>query len=129
MNQMLSYLGDGGWLMALLTAVGLAQGALVLALIGALRAARLAQAQDLLAPLRAVVAALPLLGLLGTVGGMMLCFDGSAAGGDPAQIASGVAAALHTTHYALGMAVPGLLAERLLSAAVTDRSLQADAHV
>lgn len=115
MLELWGYLDDGGWLMLLLTGLGLAQAALAVALILALREGQLALAGDLLAPLRAVVAALPLLGLLGTVGGMMICFEGTAAGGDPARIAAGVAAALHTTHYALGMAVPGLAAERLLA--------------
>ncbi|MCB9525632.1 MAG: MotA/TolQ/ExbB proton channel family protein [Myxococcales bacterium] len=63
----------------------------------------------------ALVAAAPLLGLLGTVGGMIDTFDALTAVGDPRQgISGGISAALTTTQMGLAVAIPGLVMERLL---------------
>lgn len=66
---------------------------------------------------RAIVAVAPLAGLLGTVSGMIEMFDGlseqvlhSQDGG----IAGGIAEALLTTELGLAIAIPGLLASRML---------------
>jgi biopolymer transport protein ExbB/TolQ len=67
----------------------------------------------------ALVASAPLLGLLGTVGGMITTFDALEGRGDPtAGVAGGVGAALLTTQLGLAVAIPGLLAHALLGARV-----------
>lgn len=74
--------------------------------------ARLERHQALIVTL---VAAAPLLGLLGTVGGMIDTFDALTAVGDPRQgISGGISAALTTTQTGLAVAIPGLVMERLL---------------
>lgn len=65
--------------------------------------------------LRALVAAAPLLGLLGTVSGMIDSFDGLVAGGRLADIGQGIGHALRTTQYGLAVAVPGIIVERVIS--------------
>jgi biopolymer transport protein ExbB len=68
--------------------------------------------------LSALVVAAPLLGLLGTVSGMMETFgslgDGSLHSAD-GGIAAGVSEALITTQMGLAVAIPGLLVGRVLS--------------
>jgi biopolymer transport protein ExbB len=68
--------------------------------------------------LSALVVAAPLLGLLGTVSGMMETFgslgDGSLHSSD-GGIAAGVSEALITTQMGLAVAIPGLLVGRVLS--------------
>jgi biopolymer transport protein ExbB len=66
---------------------------------------------------RAIVAVAPLLGLLGTVGGMIETFDSlgdmslfAQSGG----IAGGISLALFTTQMGLAVAIPGLLIGRIL---------------
>lgn len=67
--------------------------------------------------LRALVLVAPLLGLLGTVGGMVEMFEalhgGSAALGR-GSVAGGISTALITTQLGLIIGVPGLVAARLL---------------
>jgi biopolymer transport protein ExbB len=67
---------------------------------------------------RALVSVSPLLGLLGTVTGMVTMFDGlgSGSGFDAGEtaIARGIAEALHATELSLVVAVPGYFASRLL---------------
>ena len=58
-----------------------------------------------------LIAAAPMTGLLGTVGGMLDMFDGLAAGGGKqsmAMIASGMKEALFTTLTGLVIALPGM---------------------
>lgn len=69
------------------------------------------------AVIETLVVAAPLLGLLGTVRGMVTTFEAltdmalfSQSGG----VAGGIAEALVTTQMGLGIAIPGLLAHRLL---------------
>lgn len=69
------------------------------------------------AMINTLIASAPLLGLLGTVSGMIVTFDGittmsffSQHGG----IASGISEALSTTQMGLAIALPGLLVEQLL---------------
>lgn len=61
--------------------------------------------------LTALTAAAPLLGLLGTVGGMVQTFHGvAAAAGDMAtRVSDGVSQALVTTQFGLVVAIPGIL--------------------
>ena len=74
----------------------------------------LAEGRDVL---RALVAAAPLLGLLGTVSGMVELFDalhGSAAAVGRGSVAGGISTALVTTQLGLVIGVPGLFAARAL---------------
>jgi len=64
----------------------------------------------------ALAGAAPLLGLLGTVAGMIKTFDAvaAAAGDTGSRVASGISEALITTQYGLVVAIPGLFGvERL----------------
>jgi len=64
-----------------------------------------------------LVASAPLLGLLGTVSGMIVTFDGireMALFTQTGGIAGGIAEALSTTQMGLAIALPGLLVEQLL---------------
>lgn len=64
---------------------------------------------------RALTAALPLLGLLGTVTGMVATFGDLGQGGAAAQQASrGIALALATTQYGMCLAIPAVLWEWVL---------------
>lgn len=97
----------------------------------AIRACAIADADALArgsALILALAAALPLLGLLGTVTGMIGTFHGLGAGGSAARHAgSGISLALTATQYGMALAVPAILWERLLaqraSALALDREL------
>lgn len=66
--------------------------------------------------IRALIAVAPLLGLLGTVNGMIATFDGlTSAGASASRIGTGVSEALITTQLGLTVAAPALLIECLLS--------------
>lgn len=68
-------------------------------------------------PVLATVGALgPLLGLLGTVGGMILTFEAIkiAGAGEIGQLAGGIAQALITTFAGLTVAIPAVVAHRYL---------------
>lgn len=73
-----------------------------------------------LAMIRALTTSLPLLGLLGTVSGMVVTFGGLAHAAGPGSAAvareasAGIGLALTATQYGMGLAIPGLLAEWLL---------------
>ena len=71
-------------------------------------------ARGLLA-IRTLVATAPLLGLLGTVTGMIGTFNSMEVGNDPGGISFGISHSLRTTQYGLAIAAPALLAERMLS--------------
>lgn len=68
-----------------------------------------------------IVAVSPLLGLLGTVSGMIKTFNAiSDAGvGNPTALAEGIAEALIATAAGLGVAIPALISYRYLSSKVT----------
>lgn len=67
--------------------------------------------------LHLVASVSPLLGLLGTVSGMIRAFNALAAGGagDPALLAGGISEALLTTAAGLCVAIPALVLHRLLA--------------
>ncbi len=66
-----------------------------------------------LSALGTIASAAPLLGLLGTVIGMIEIFGsqapGGATGGNPAQLAHGISIALYNTAFGLMVAIPALL--------------------
>ena len=77
-----------------------------------------------LAALATIASAAPLLGLLGTVIGMIEIFGSQAggvsgaAGGNPAQLAQGISIALYNTAFGLIVAIPSLIFWRYFRARV-----------
>ena len=64
--------------------------------------------------IRSCIVIAPLLGLLGTVTGMIDTFESILRGGYIAEMSDGIRKALLTTQYGLAIAAPGLIAERVL---------------
>ena len=78
-----------------------------------------------LAALATIASAAPLLGLLGTVIGMIEIFgsqapSGGASGGNPAQLAHGISIALYNTAFGLIVAIPALIFWRYFRARVDE---------
>ena len=71
------------------------------------------QLERYLSALGTIASAAPLLGLLGTVIGMIEIFGsqapGAAGGGNPAQLAHGISIALYNTAFGLIVAIPALI--------------------
>ncbi len=67
--------------------------------------------------LQTIASVSPLLGLLGTVEGMIKVFNAISAGGvgNPGSLATGISEALITTAAGLGVAIPAFLGQRYLS--------------
>jgi biopolymer transport protein ExbB len=85
--------------------------------------------QRYLGALGTIASAAPLLGLLGTVIGMIEIFANqtsglSGAAADPAQLAHGISVALYNTAFGLMVAIPSLIAWRLLRAKVDAYTLE-----
>ncbi|WP_309682739.1 MotA/TolQ/ExbB proton channel family protein [Polaromonas sp.] len=84
------------------------------------------QLERYLAALATIASAAPLLGLLGTVIGMIEIFGSQAggggvshaAGGNPAQLAQGISIALYNTAFGLMVAIPALIFWRYFRARV-----------
>jgi biopolymer transport protein ExbB len=74
--------------------------------------------------LATIASAAPLLGLLGTVIGMIEIFGsqsgGGATGGNPAQLAHGISVALYNTAFGLIVAIPALIFWRYFRARVDE---------
>ena len=89
------------------------------------------QLERYLAALATIASAAPLLGLLGTVIGMIEIFGyqagggsvNSAAGGNPAQLAQGISIALYNTAFGLIVAIPALIFWRYFRARVDSHLL------
>ena len=79
-----------------------------------------------LSALATIASAAPLLGLLGTVIGMIEIFGsqaggaGSGVGGNPAQLAQGISIALYNTAFGLIVAIPSLIFWRYFRARVDE---------
>jgi biopolymer transport protein ExbB len=72
-----------------------------------------------LSALGSIASAAPLLGLFGTVVGMIEIFGSQAPGtGNPAQLAHGISVALYNTAFGLVIAIPSLVAWRYFRARV-----------
>ncbi len=78
-----------------------------------------------LSALATIASAAPLMGLFGTVVGMIEIFGsqstaGGATGGNPAQLAQGISIALYNTAFGLIVAIPSLIFWRYFRARVDD---------
>lgn len=77
-----------------------------------------------LSALATIASAAPLLGLLGTVIGMIEIFGsqspGATTGGNPAQLAHGISTALYNTAFGLIVAIPSLIFWRYFRTRVDD---------
>jgi biopolymer transport protein ExbB len=78
-----------------------------------------------LSALATIASAAPLMGLFGTVVGMIEIFGsqssaGGATGGNPAQLAHGISVALYNTAFGLIVAIPSLIFWRYFRARVDD---------
>lgn len=80
-----------------------------------------------LSALGTIASAAPLLGLLGTVVGMIEIFGASGvtggAGGNPAELAHGISVALYNTAFGLIVAIPSLIAYRHFRTRIEDHTL------
>jgi biopolymer transport protein ExbB len=80
------------------------------------------QLEKYLSALATIASAAPLLGLLGTVIGMIEIFgaqgSGGGMGGNPAQLAHGISVALYNTAFGLIVAIPSLIFWRYFRARV-----------
>lgn len=86
-----------------------------------------AQLQRYLGALATIASAAPLLGLLGTVIGMIEIFgaqNSAGGGGDPAQLAHGISVALYNTAFGLIVAIPALIFWRYFRARIDGYLLQ-----
>jgi len=70
--------------------------------------------------LGAIGSVAPLLGLLGTVVGMIDIFASQQAGSNPQQLAQGISIALYSTAFGIIVAVPSVLAYRIFRARIDD---------
>ena len=82
-----------------------------------------------LGALATIASAAPLLGLLGTVVGMIEIFGaqggtGAAGSGNPEQLAHGISVALYNTAFGLIVAIPALIFWKFFRARVDDFALQ-----
>ncbi len=106
----------GGPALWAIAAVGLwVYAALCLAALDARRAPQRARAR--LTPTRAGIAAAPLLGLLGTVGGLIDSLEGLMTAGRAEALAAGIGRAMLTTEYGLLVAAPALVLAGLVERA------------
>lgn len=64
--------------------------------------------------IHALIALAPVLGLLGTVNGMIATFRGLENGTASLSVGTGIHAALYSTEYGLALAIPAFLLSRLL---------------
>lgn len=114
LDELAALLTRGGLCMMAIAALGLVAYGLLAAHLLRLRltdrplAAARACHRDLTL-IRACVGAAPLLGLLGTVTGMVITFEGLLSSGEVDAVAKGVGQALLTTQYGLMVAIPGTL--------------------
>ena len=118
MNSIVYWYQSGGPLMPALSLLSIALYALAIerlyATFGPNRRNE-APARKGILILRAMVAAAPLLGLLGTVSGMIESFEALMNGGRIAELGHGIGYALRTTQYGLAIAVPAIIIERVIS--------------
>lgn len=119
-----SWFGAGGAMMWILLALGVALYAALGAKLFALADASRTDHEDGFGLLRALIGAAPLLGLLGTVNGIILSFDGIVDGGAVEQMSSGIGHALRTTQYGLAISAPALLVERIAARWARRRALE-----
>jgi len=121
--EMLRFLASGGPIMIPIAVVSIALWYLIagraIAVAFARRSGHISRVDETtlrsgISVIHALIATAPLLGLLGTIHGIVIAFDVlTLSGGAPAQeLSGGIAQALITTEAGLGVAVPALFAIR-----------------
>lgn len=114
MSAVSSWFQGGGPVMPALLAVGLILYTILIERVLAVAFGRPLTPEGL-APVRALIAAAPLLGLLGTVSGLIESFSALMEEAQVREIGVGIGHALRTTQYGIALAAPALLFERTLS--------------
>lgn len=116
MTRAFAWFDMGGPVMPALLVIGLVLYALLFARLLALATGRVPRESPdaSLTVIRALIGAAPLLGLLGTVSGLIVGFDAMLREAHLAEVGHGIAHALHTTQYGMALAAPALLLERLV---------------
>lgn len=116
MTRALQWFEMGGPVMPALLVVGLVLYTLLFRRLIALTAGRVpAEEPDVsLQIIRALIGIAPLLGLLGTVSGLIEGFDAMLREARLTEVGHGIAHALHTTQYGMALAAPALLLERII---------------
>jgi len=124
MSDAIALFKTGGAVMAALGALATVLCFLIVERFLATRARAAAPEVDEAAPpgiglrrmglIRAGIVVAPLLGLLGTVTGMIETFNTIGHGGTITEMSAGISKALLTTQYGLAIAAPALVAERIL---------------
>ena len=129
--EVLAWFGDGGPVMAVLSVLAVVLAFLMVERLldvrarcrerrGAARGTR-SSAEEVsvmglrrMGMIRACILAAPLIGLFGTVTGMIETFESIMRGGYLGEMSAGISKALLTTQYGLAIAVPGLIGESVL---------------
>lgn len=110
-----AWFAEGGPVMPSLLGVGLVLYALLLERGLGIAAGESYDPDRDFGVVRALIAAAPLLGLLGTVSGLIESFDALLEDSRIRQIGVGIGHALRTTQYGIALAAPALLLERILT--------------
>ena len=116
MTRALEWFEMGGPVMPALLIVGMVLYALLFSrMLTLLTESVVTESPDVsLIVIRALIGVAPLLGLLGTVSGLIVGFDAMLREARMAEVGHGIAHALHTTQYGMALAAPALLLERLI---------------
>ena len=122
MTAVVAWFESGGPVMPALLLVGLLLYMLLFERAMRLFGGARAPTDDSFVLIRALIGAAPLLGLLGTVGGLIDSFDALVEEARIREVGVGIGHALRTTQYGMALAAPALLFERLLHRASQQRS-------
>ena len=114
MSEVIIWFQTGGPVMPALLAVGLLLYTLLFERLLRLWQGKLQVSDAGFMVVRALIGAAPLLGLLGTVSGLIESFDALVEDARVRQIGVGIGHALRTTQYGIALAAPAVLFERLL---------------
>ncbi len=115
MSEAIAWFDSGGPVMpALLVVGGLLYTLLFERGLRLLRSGPRPVEEDSFVLIRALIGAAPLLGLLGTVSGLISSFDALVDEARIRDVGVGIGHALRTTQYGMALAAPALLLEQLL---------------
>ena len=118
MNLAVDWFQSGGPVMPALLIVGVLLYTLLFERALRMAAGNRDLSDDSFTVIRALIGAAPLLGLLGTVGGLIGSFDALVDEARIREVGVGIGHALRTTQYGMALAAPALLLERVLHGAI-----------